>query len=802
MYDLPVEYAAEEARVRACAAILPQLTWETAEAVFHGMVGPAVATILARFEREGSANNYYAQTTQQAVMCACIRIIGAEDTRAEAWMINEECEAHLMETDTDGESANTWEAAGQDATAALLRLWQAFHARLIVPGASVRAMTLLHLPAFRAEHGCDPTEYALRAMLRALVPQRKALHFYEPLGTADFDTMVEPVAATLQRRFHWRSADTADMVLVHKVEAVERMAELFMCDPAAVGMHLSCLELQGLVRWPACLVQLGCLFQPFRPPLRIMTFEQVRINALCRARSAVVRALSRGFPAAHCVDGRRLPIFMDVVTKALLLLLGCLQHTCFPASNPYSLVQAREAVAAFPRELYKYWAECVPALLAGDSVAHAASLEACDPKWRRLLVASVAVHPGSSHPPQCAFSLYNFLQALERKSAPVALRMVQCTDDDWPTWTPATAAILSNVFPPDAGTCAWPCVPLTHLSTAVDKHLAFAPPSPRLLFTKVYRQCDVDTLSWVDAFAMVWGAAYAARRDCEALCALDMPLGQRRSKRIRRAEAATPCLACGIEHRRMLDGCEQHPLCCQCYLTSKETLLVGQLKASGSGGGNGGEGGVTACCIPGCAHVHSLEKLRALLTSDMRTVLHMVTQRRPAHVCAFCGVGSVHASDDTVATCALCRMGTCQQCLGLAHTGEVCSAAFYREVGMTPDAVLSEAKMQRCPSCTVPSVKSDGCNHMTCTCGRHWCWLCGEGVDARDPSAHFADVEGGTAAAPCMMRQYSTASEVARMVAVITRRTDLTEELKAYCIEAVSGKQRSGGTLAHTSADI
>ncbi|EJT97950.1 hypothetical protein DACRYDRAFT_91365 [Dacryopinax primogenitus] len=43
-----------------------------------------------------------------------------------------------------------------------------------------------------------------------------------------------------------------------------------------------------------------------------------------------------------------------------------------------------------------------------------------------------------------------------------------------------------------------------------------------------------------------------------------------------------------------------------------------------------------------------------------------------------------------------------------------------------------------CPGCQVYVEKSFGCNHMTCVkCGCHYCFSCGNKVNAKDPYAHF-----------------------------------------------------------------
>ncbi|KAF0694544.1 Aste57867_14584 [Aphanomyces stellatus] len=50
----------------------------------------------------------------------------------------------------------------------------------------------------------------------------------------------------------------------------------------------------------------------------------------------------------------------------------------------------------------------------------------------------------------------------------------------------------------------------------------------------------------------------------------------------------------------------------------------------------------------------------------------------------------------------------------------------------------------KCPACDVPTEKTDGCNHITCTCGQHWCYVCGEGFgDDGDTYEHLYAVHSG-----------------------------------------------------------
>jgi len=790
---LPQEYQAEADRLRVVTRPLPaDLAWPAAQAVFQAIVGKAMGAAADGFSREASAGNFQPTTAQHALVCACLRIVaantGAPATEdAVALIVAEEYDGHLFQTDNDDPSL-AWGTLAAAAVDTLQFLWQQFYDQVVAPGMIVASGHAL--------------SSWLAAMFAALTLSKRYMHYYGPIAEdpAHFNASIAPAVAALHRQF-WRAggAPPANAVLVHKTEAAERMSEVFLCDPHTVAAHLTELERRGCVHWPMCMVQLHAVFAGFSPPAAgFISNEQRRIRQLCRARAAVVRALGKPYPSMDArQDSAAIVQSIDTVVFALLLLVECLGHTCFPAANPYDMSFLRTAVGSLPAELFRYWKQCLPALLAGDTAAYEAAMDSkFTAKWSGLIRASVRVE---GTPERLHFSLHHFLAATARKRLPSGVAAIKCTDSSWPSWSASTYRVVSNVFPEDASTCDSPCVPLLHLPPLADKHLAFAPPSPRLLFTKAYRQEASTESKWVDAFAMVWRTAYTARRECDALGALawQAPIITRRGKRAKVVMEAVPCYACGTAHERWRDACLQHPLCLQCYLTFKESQLMDMLRQGGAP-----EGALTACAAPDCARQHSLLELHALLSCEMRTVLHIVRQPRPAFSCAYCGHGVASAEADAVLRqCGLCLMHTCTQCLGLAHPGQVCSMVFLREAGRTPATVLSEAKMQTCPGCAVPSVKAEGCNHMTCLCGAHWCWLCGCAVDAKDPAAHFADVAGGDAAARCQMRQYSAVSEVARMVAAITRRTDISEELKAHSIDALTGKQRTGD-MAQAAADL
>ena len=50
---------------------------------------------------------------------------------------------------------------------------------------------------------------------------------------------------------------------------------------------------------------------------------------------------------------------------------------------------------------------------------------------------------------------------------------------------------------------------------------------------------------------------------------------------------------------------------------------------------------------------------------------------------------------------------------------------------------MDEARIRVCPHCKVPAIKEEGCNHITCRCGNHYCYLCLAKLNPIDPYSHF-----------------------------------------------------------------
>ncbi|PFH50422.1 hypothetical protein AMATHDRAFT_3988 [Amanita thiersii Skay4041] len=99
-------------------------------------------------------------------------------------------------------------------------------------------------------------------------------------------------------------------------------------------------------------------------------------------------------------------------------------------------------------------------------------------------------------------------------------------------------------------------------------------------------------------------------------------------------------------------------------------------------------------------------------------------------------------------TCPSCFVTVCTECHKEAHEGMTCAE---RALMNDPEEQerrnkewAQSAGARRCPSCQVWVQKIEGCNHITCHCGAHFCWVClahyGGGSEVYD---HLRVVHGG-----------------------------------------------------------
>jgi len=91
-----------------------------------------------------------------------------------------------------------------------------------------------------------------------------------------------------------------------------------------------------------------------------------------------------------------------------------------------------------------------------------------------------------------------------------------------------------------------------------------------------------------------------------------------------------------------------------------------------------------------------------------------------------------------------CRSESCRKCGKEPHVPlrceEVVQLKRQDEGRLKVEEALAEAKIRKCPKCTTPFVKSDGCNKMTCRCGTKMCYICRLELKGNNPYDHFCRV--------------------------------------------------------------
>jgi len=114
---------------------------------------------------------------------------------------------------------------------------------------------------------------------------------------------------------------------------------------------------------------------------------------------------------------------------------------------------------------------------------------------------------------------------------------------------------------------------------------------------------------------------------------------------------------------------------------------------------------------------------------------------KPCLVADCGGFGFVGPGDERC-QCNVCGADWCGEC-GKDHSVEVTCDDHERwlEENNAGDqrfeAHVREQGMKRCPNCGHSVYKESGCNHMTCRCKHHFCYVCSSTLSANDPYTHY-----------------------------------------------------------------
>ena len=174
----------------------------------------------------------------------------------------------------------------------------------------------------------------------------------------------------------------------------------------------------------------------------------------------------------------------------------------------------------------------------------------------------------------------------------------------------------------------------------------------------------------------------------------------------------------------------------------------------------------SACC-PQCRLPLPLKAAELILPrSQYQRVLQLATEKyvQTAHDLRWCPAAGctmclqLPESDDgklaelaassgkgVDAYCSHCTHSSCWSCGEGSHEPASCiqasewsaELANLRAMAPVSDRRWLAQHAKQCPGCSAFIQRTGGCNHMTCGCGKHWCWECG-----RDWSEHNADTGG------------------------------------------------------------
>ncbi|KAI0194895.1 hypothetical protein EV127DRAFT_332933, partial [Xylaria flabelliformis] len=75
-----------------------------------------------------------------------------------------------------------------------------------------------------------------------------------------------------------------------------------------------------------------------------------------------------------------------------------------------------------------------------------------------------------------------------------------------------------------------------------------------------------------------------------------------------------------------------------------------------------------------------------------------------------------------VGNCPKCGSNTCGKCKGAAHNGACSEDEDLKEILQ----FVRKKRWARCKACGHAIEKVDGCNQVTCRCGREFCYRCGK----------------------------------------------------------------------------
>ena len=172
------------------------------------------------------------------------------------------------------------------------------------------------------------------------------------------------------------------------------------------------------------------------------------------------------------------------------------------------------------------------------------------------------------------------------------------------------------------------------------------------------------------------------------------------------------------------------------------------------------------CVRPGCLGSYGDANLEQALGLHYRKFMQLETTHALGSVTHTCVCGCIVSVDGDLprtVTCPSCRYVSCTACgeSGVGH--HECVSAEARKKARLADA-MTEAVIRQC-ECGSRFVKEDGCNKMTCPCGKKMCYICRAVITSY---AHFCSCGKNDSCARCHIYTDATRRDEAALAALIT----------------------------------
>ena len=161
-------------------------------------------------------------------------------------------------------------------------------------------------------------------------------------------------------------------------------------------------------------------------------------------------------------------------------------------------------------------------------------------------------------------------------------------------------------------------------------------------------------------------------------------------------------------------------------------------------------GDETACKIPLSLPLirqfMTPQAFQALVEAAFRSYLDQHSQELKYCTTPDCQQLYRHSPEARTLQCPSCFSSICSACNDGAHEGMTCKERRNQEDSSLHDRLFDEWANQnakRCPKCQTVVEKIDGCNHITCRCGAHLCWRCGQTFKSAQIYLHMKTAHGG-----------------------------------------------------------